>query len=394
MDLCLLLLAAVGHAFFWIGAVNRLHAMGIQRRWVDSLTWVFFVSAASLPTAVLVWFLVKGVQRPMVGFQSGGAGAAAWAFSAYCVVCWAVAAATLVRFAWFRFRHRTPSLVRFYGKRRAEIDLSSAAAVAEDDSHHWLARLPLNEILHLEVCDWAIEMPRLAAGLDGLSIVHLSDFHLTGRVGKAFFCEVVRTSNELEPDLVALTGDLVDARECIDWLPDTLGQLRAKHGVYFILGNHDLLTRDVDRLRATLTNCGLIDVGSQPRTVEIAGESILLLGNQRPWIRLEGALAAGLAADKRALRILLSHSPDQLAWARGQGVDLMLAGHTHGGQIRIPPLGPIFSPSLWGVKHIAGIYDASPTILHVTRGISGCTPARWLCRPEVSRLRLKARARG
>ena len=91
------------------------------------------------------------------------------------------------------------------------------------------------------------------------------------------------------------------------------------------------------------------------------------------------------------LRIVLSHSPDQLGWARAQDADLMLAGHTHGGQIRIPPLGAIFSPSVWGVKHISGVYYSPPTILHVTRGISGGTPARWLCPPEIARLKLLCR---
>ena len=102
------------------------------------------------------------------------------------------------------------------GDNRSEIGREFSA---EENSHHLLARLPLNEILRLDVTDWTLDVPRLAPALDGLSIVHLSDFHFTGRVGKAFFREVVRTSNELQPDLVALTGDLVDRRRASTGFP-------------------------------------------------------------------------------------------------------------------------------------------------------------------------------
>ena len=68
----------------------------------------------------------------------------------------------------------------------------------------------------------------------------------------------------------------------------------------------------------------------------------------------------------------------------------MLAGHTHGGQIRIPPLGAIFSPTWRGVRYVSGIFYAPPTILHVTRGVSGDVPVRWNCPPEIALLRLRA----
>ncbi len=219
--------------------------------------------------------------------------------------------------------------------------------------------------------------------------MHLSDFHLTGRLGKAYFREVARVSNELKADLVALTGDLVESRACFDWIPDTFGRLRAEHGVYFVLGNHDLRTGDVPRLRQMLEQSGLIDLGGRRRQIAINGQPVVLMGNELPWIK-HPPTACGFAGADTALRIVLSHSPDQLAWARAQGADLMLAGHTHGGQICIPPLGAIFSPSAWGVKHIAGVYYRPPTILHVTRGVSGDTPLRWRCPPEIARLRLFA----
>ena len=106
--------------------------------------------------------------------------------------------------------------------------------------HHPCVRLPGNESLELERTDWEIAMPRFPAALDGLKIVHLSDLHFTGRIGKAYFREVVRAANECKPDIIAITGDIVDRQCCISWVPDTLGELNARYGVFFILGNHDL----------------------------------------------------------------------------------------------------------------------------------------------------------
>jgi predicted MPP superfamily phosphohydrolase len=91
------------------------------------------------------------------------------------------------------------------------------------------------------------------------------------------------------------------------------------------------------------------------------------------------------------LRIGLAHGPDQLAWAQSLEIDLLLVGHTHGGQIRIPPLGAIFSPTADGVKYVSGVFHLPPTILHVSRGISSQIPLRWNCRPEVAMLELRTR---
>ena len=89
-------------------------------------------------------------------------------------------------------------------------------------------------------------------------------------------------------------------------------------------------------------------------------------------------------------RILLSHSPDQIPWARRQNFDLMLAGHTHGGQIRFPVLGPIVAPSLFGVRYASGVFHEAPTLMHVSRGVSGLDPIRVNCPPEVTRITLRA----
>jgi uncharacterized protein len=375
MKILLLLLTLLGHAFFWIGLINRLHAIDIPRRPLKIITYSLFLFVGGV--AVLVvrrWVMESGEPAPL--------------FDAYLVLCRFIAPATILRLLYVRFRYRRPALVRRHSVRRANLDLSSAAKNGER-ARHVLTRLPLNEILRLEVSDWSIDVPRLPPALDRLSIIHLSDLHFTGRVGKAYFREVVRTCNECEPDLTCITGDIIDRACCFDWIADTVGRLSARHGVYFILGNHD---REVDtnRLRQTLTQCGLIDLGGRWASVDILETTVLIAGNERPWFPSDTRLPP---AENGDLRIALAHSPDQLSWARRWRADLMLAGHTHGGQIRIPPLGAIFSPSIEGVKFLSGVYSVPPTILHVSRGLSGDIPVRWNCPPEISRLRLLASGR-
>ncbi|MCA9227240.1 MAG: hypothetical protein KDA47_16570, partial [Planctomycetales bacterium] len=78
-----------------------------------------------------------------------------------------------------------------------------------------------------------------------------------------------------------------------------------------------------------------------------------------------------------------------IGWARQHGFDLMLAGHTHGGQIRFPWLGPVIAPSLYGAKYASGVFYEAPTLMHVSRGVAGLEPIRLNCRPEISRLVLR-----
>jgi hypothetical protein len=117
-----------------------------------------------------------------------------------------------------------------------------------------------------------------------------------------------------------------------------------------------------------------------------------LAGNELPWFPLAPQMktVAGDEAQDAPLRILLAHTPDQYVWARRRGFDLMLAGHTHGGQIRLPLLGAWVCPSLHGVRYASGVFHQRPTVMHVSRGVSSLQPLRLGCPPEVTRLVLHA----
>src|SRR5690606_16156395 len=122
-----------------------------------------------------------------------------------------------------------------------------------------------------------------------------------------------------------------------------------------------------DQLRQRMDHCGLIPVAGGWHRRDVRGEPIVLAGNERPW----GLTAPDMndapppLANGGLFRLLLAHTPDQFAWARQQQFDLMLAGHTHGGQIRLPGIGPLVAPSRHGVRYASGVFYRAPTLMHV-----------------------------
>ncbi|MCI0359983.1 MAG: hypothetical protein L0211_16010, partial [Planctomycetaceae bacterium] len=155
----------------------------------------------------------------------------------------------------------------------------------------------------------------------------------------------------------------------------------------FVLGNHERLLPDADELRRALAAAGLTDLGSRTELLAIRGARILLAGNELPWFGT-APLVPSPQPLAPSFRILLAHSPDQLYLAKIDDFDLMLAGHTHGGQIRLPGLGALISPSWHGWRYASGVFHEPPTVMHVSRGISGSHPIRLNCSPEIALLTL------
>ncbi len=199
----------------------------------------------------------------------------------------------------------------------------------------FLSRLPGNQVLNIHVQEKQIVVPRLAPAHDGLRISHLTDLHMSGRLTQSFFEHVVEAVNDTQPDLVAITGDIVEGDRFLSWLPPTLGRLKARYGVYYILGNHDRRSTE-SRIKTVLKESGLIHVGDNWREVVVNGSPLIIAGNELPWYKPAADLSSCKHKGSSPTRILLAHSPDQFKWAQQNDVDLMLAGHLHGGQIRLP----------------------------------------------------------
>jgi predicted MPP superfamily phosphohydrolase len=385
----LVAVAVFGHTALWVGVLNRAHAFAIQRVVLKILDKPILVMIGGVP----LWLAMEWVLDPSAPHRWRLAfWDHAW-LAAYTIICWLVAVTTCVAYLRRIWRAQAACLLSNHttrldvARRLGEKPIGGASTACMD-------LVPGHQMFQLVVNEKTLSLDRLAPALDGLTVVHLSDLHFSGRIRRSYFEFVMQQANDLDADLIAVTGDLLDADSCLAWFPRTLGKLTARHGVFVVLGNHDWRMPDPGAIRRAITDLGLVDLGGRWQTLSVRGERILLAGNEWPWFGPRPDLperdTAGGSPD--GLRLLLSHSPDQLGWARRHGFDLMLAGHMHGGQIRFPLIGPVLAPSLHGVKYAAGVFDERPTMLHVTRGISGKDPIRINCPPEVTRLVLKCTA--
>jgi uncharacterized protein len=238
-----------------------------------------------------------------------------------------------------------------------------------------------------------VRIPGLPAELDGLTLLHLSDFHL-GTV--SFNGRTLRKAvewAESEPvDLVAVTGDLVSRRRGERALRAALDRLRPRYGTYAVLGNHDVAaTRDPFSSPADLT--GLDEQGArllehEAVILEVAGRTVQVAGADARRRRKGLRELADPAAD---LRILLLHFPDDVRALAPGDFHLILAGHLHGGQICIPTPGGKLRLEHLRAAHWDGLFALPVGALHVSRGLgTSFVPFRLFARPEATRLTFRA----
>ena len=381
--LALALLALLGHAALWIGFVNRVHATGAPRWLVKLYSLIGYGILVIAPLIAGTPWLFSD-QSLVNWLQSSYAGTMHY----YVLICWLLAVVVVplwIHRAWFA---ELPDIVFDRVTTIVDVAQSLGRKPLVGVPARLLSLVPGNQVLRISVDELHCELYRLPPEVDSLSIVHLSDLHMTGRIGIDFFREAVRVVNSLQPDLIAITGDFIDDYELLHWIPDALGKLTAPLGVHFVLGNHDGFTHQAARLRKTLTSIGFNDLGSSWRSLDARGANIILAGNELPWFSPAADMeyCPPRSSASPQLRILLSHSPDQFRWARRWDFDLMLAGHTHGGQIRLPVVGPILAPSWHGVEFASGTFYKSPTLMHVSRGLSGEAPIRLNCPPEITKI--------
>jgi len=382
----LAVLALLGHAAIWVGAINRLHAIGARRWLVDALSWCCRALLIGLPLAAFGHWWLSG--KPIGVWTSDAIDDRA--LRLYLAPCLIIGLVTI----WLWIEGRLDKWRnRAFEKNRPQI-VDVAAKLGDKPVHGFraqlLLRVPGNQVLQLAVRHKQLYLPQLPAELDGLSIAHFSDLHITGRIGIDYFHEVVDRVESLRADLIAVTGDVIDAVEHMDWLGETLGRLTAPLGAYFVLGNHDQFSGQAALVRRALSEAGLTDLGGLWQRVDSAGGELIVAGNELPWFQLSAQMWQLPPKRPSQLRVLLAHSPDQFAWARRRDFDLVLAGHTHGGQICLPVIGPIHCPSWHGVKYASGVFLEPPTVMHVSRGVSSELPIRLNCRPEVTKLVLRA----
>jgi predicted MPP superfamily phosphohydrolase len=368
------LLPALGHLYHFILAVNVSSGWGLRETALARIrAGLFAVLVGS--AALLLW---KHAQDPWWTWI--------WPLRAYALLClvsggliWPLTSLGLgVR--------RRPDGVAGRSDLLDLREVYGADALTGEGRGAWLLRLPGNESFRLWRREWELYFPGLPDALEGLTIVQLTDLHFAPCYDRAFFERVVEGCRDWPADLVVVTGDLINHDDVISWIEPVFERLEARLGKYAILGNHDA-EHQPDRVLDALADAGFESLEGRWITIDENGSRLLVGGTSAPW---GPALMTG-SIPPADFRILLSHSPDQFYRARNWGVDLMLSGHNHGGQIRLPAVGPVFMPSRYSRRFDRGFFRGGSTLLYVSEGVGGEHPYRYGCPPEICRFVLRSR---
>ena len=273
-------------------------------------------------------------------------------------------------------------LSRWIGRwRRGGIEQYSAGS-GEDFSERWRSS---ERFIVNEERIWLDALPK---AFHGLRIVQISDIHHGLFLPKEWLSEAVRQANRLNPDIIALTGDFVTySRRNIGPAAELLGRLRARYGVYAVLGNHDFRV-DADAITQALRRQHIDVLRNRHIALWFGGESVYLAGVDD----------YGYGADlRRAMRgvppeaaaILLAHNPRVIHLASRHNVSLVLSGHTHGGQVNLPLLGTVYGRSPERLRYKIGWDRMGATQIYVSRGIGTIVlPWRLRCPAEITHLEL------
>jgi len=248
----------------------------------------------------------------------------------------------------------------------------------------------------LQLTRTRIHVRKLHPSLEGFTIALLTDLHAGEGTPLSLVRRACRMAMAEKPDLVAVTGDLVaDDAAGFGHVLEALSCLSAPHGAYAVPGNHDHIVgidrwhRDVGRQRA------VADLTNRAVVLDVAGARLCVAGvddlsSGQPDL---GVLPPPEARD---FTLLLAHDPDQAERARRvcDAVDLIVSGHTHGGQVRLPFVGALRNPAKHDDLYEEGLRRRPWTQVYTSRGVGTVhIPVRFLCRPEVAMLTLTAAPR-
>lgn len=238
-----------------------------------------------------------------------------------------------------------------------------------------------------------IPLDGLPRDLDGLRILHVSDIHIGAFLSERELARVIDAASETRPHVAVVTGDLLTSPgDPLDACIRQLARIKTDGGTFGCMGNHERFARAEDRTAAVAARAGVrfLRLESQVlrfgnSTINLAGVDYQSQGNAEDYL-----LGAESLIVPGAVNIMLSHNPDVFPVAAQQGYNLLLAGHTHGGQITVEILDQTLNPARFLTPYVYGLYGTAASAAYVTRGIGTIgIPARIGAPPEISLLRLR-----
>jgi predicted MPP superfamily phosphohydrolase len=381
LALFLFLVAWVGHSALMVWLHNQCYGLATPKGFGKIIHLGFGALVVLFPEGL--WAVAGWDPRELFELTSGFS----WHLLAagYVALCWLIGFVVFPLITLRRALRGKPAALVESRSRVVDIAAQLGYRPIGQRTERRLCNLPGNQVLQVELSEHTLRLPRLPRAWDGLTLLHLSDLHLSGTPDRDYFRAVMDHCRAWEPDLVCVTGDVADSMHHMRWIVPVLGRLRWKVAAFAILGNHDSWY-DPPHIRRRLTRIGMQVFPNVWKQVEIRGEPLLVVGHEGPWFSPPPDLT-GIPAGP--FRLCLSHTPDNIKWARRHGIDLMLTGHVHGGQIRFPLFGSVLVPSRYGRRYDCGAFDEPPTLLYVSRGLSGEHPLRYNCRPEAALLTLR-----
>lgn len=253
----------------------------------------------------------------------------------------------------------------------------------------------------LELNTYSISSSDLPDSFDGYRIAHVLDLH-NAEIG-AGNRTLLSMLQEAEPDMIAITGDLIDSRNT-NVEPALAFAKKAMQiaPCYYVTGNHEARVLEYDELKSGLKAAGVVVLEDEQLQIDISGENITIAGVNDPSFSTDylfgdaaavvGAKISEMDREEEEFTILLTHRPELYDTYVDCGIDLALSGHAHGGQFRLPFVGGLIAPNQ-GLfpKHDAGLYSEGGTNMIVSRGIGNSLfPFRFNNRPEVVLIELES----
>lgn len=253
----------------------------------------------------------------------------------------------------------------------------------------WLRRLGAhNDVYDIEITKHEIFIDDLPEPFDGYRIAFLTDTHVARFVRRRYYEEVVAQTNRTEPDVILLGGDFVSFHRHIPLMAEALvSGLEARDGIYAVLGNHDYWAGG-EEVRDAMTAHGVEFIINRSVMLRRDGAELPLVGIDEVY-RGSPDLDAAFGGLRYGPRLGLTHHPDLIGDLGERRIDLLVCGHTHGGQIRFPFFGAVVVPSKYEGRFAAGFHRVNNVLMYTSRGIGAIPPVRILCKPEIATFTLR-----
>jgi predicted MPP superfamily phosphohydrolase len=383
--LLLVALAWVGHACVWTALLNNLYGRPLPKALLKP--WRLITGGVILAFPLL---LLSAVNPAWFDSASGSPVPRdnVWGYcvAAYAAVCLGFGAVVLPLITVKRALRKPPASVVSERTRTLDLWPELGHKLLGDGLYRAAARLPGNCVFKFDITELTLALPKLPPQWDGLTLLVVSDLHFHGTPSRDYFDRVIaELAAGPTPDLVLLVGDFVDTDTHHEWIAPLLGRLGATEAKLAVLGNHDV-HHEPDRVRAELAAAGYTVLGNGWKEITVRGVRCVAVGHEGPWFAPAPDLSG---APQDAFRLCLSHTPDNFYWAQANRIDLVFCGHVHGGGIRVPVIGSIFIPSVYGRRFDLGVFEENGTVMAVNRGVSGKEPLRFRCNPQALRVTLR-----